>query len=98
MAKGELARQTLNFKEAEAGKRRVVRGRQFLYLFDHHFKTNEEVGSLSSVEDLLKVNMLHDDLSTSFTIGRAWLPVCQASQIKGPSETFYFGKSGVRHG
>ena len=33
-------------------------------LFDQHFKTNEEVGSLYSVEDLLKVNLLQDDLST----------------------------------
>ena len=64
MAKGELARQILNFKETEAGERRAVRGRQVLYLFDQHFKTNEEVGSLYSVEDLLKVNLLLDDLST----------------------------------
>ena len=64
MAKGELARQILNFKETEAGDRRAVRGRQVLYLFDQHFKTNEEVGSLYSVEDLLKVNLLQDDLST----------------------------------
>ena len=39
-------------------------GRQVLYLFDQHFKTSEEVGSLYSVEDLLKVNLLQDDLST----------------------------------
>ena len=64
MAKGELARQILNFKETEAGERRAVRGRQVLYLFDQHLKTNEEVGSLYSVEDLLKVNLLQDDLST----------------------------------
>ena len=64
MAKGELARQILNFKETEAGERRAVRGRQVLYLFDQHFKTNEEVSSLYSVEDLLKVNLLQDDLST----------------------------------
>ena len=64
VARGELARQILNFKETEAGERRAVRGRQVLYLFDQHFKTNEEVGSLSSVEDLLKVNLLQDDLST----------------------------------
>ena len=64
VAKGELARQVLNFKEIEAGERRAVRGRQVLYLFDQHFKTNEEVGSLYSVEDLLKVNLLQDDLST----------------------------------
>ena len=64
VAKGELARQILNFKETEAAERRAVRGRQVLYLFDQHFKTNEEVGSLYSVEDLLKVNLLQDDLST----------------------------------
>ena len=33
-------------------------------MLDQHFKTNEEVGSLYSVEDLLKVNLLQDDLST----------------------------------
>ena len=33
-------------------------------MFDQHFKTNEEVGSLYSFEDLLKVNLLQDDLST----------------------------------
>ena len=64
VAKGELARQILNFKEVEAGKGRAVRGRQILYLFDQYFKTNEEVGSLYSVEDLLKVNLLGDDLSS----------------------------------
>ena len=64
VAKGQLARQILNFKEAEAGKGRAVRGRQILYLFDQYFKTNEEVGSLYSVEDLLKVNLLGDELSS----------------------------------
>ena len=64
VAKGELARQILNFKEGEAGFGRAVRGRQILYLLDQYFKTNEEVGSLYSAEDLLKVNLLGDDLST----------------------------------
>ena len=59
------ARQILNFKDVEAGKGRAVRGRQILYLFDQYFKTNEEVGSLYSVEDLLKVNLL-GDASSSF--------------------------------
>ena len=36
VAKGELARQILNFKETEAGERRAG-GRQVLYLFDQHF-------------------------------------------------------------
>ena len=64
MAKGELARQILNFKKTEAGERRAVRGRQVFYLVAQHFKPNEEIGSLYSVEDLLKVNLLQDDLST----------------------------------
>ena len=29
-----------------------------LYLLDQYFKTNEEVGSLYSVEDLLKVRLI----------------------------------------
>ena len=37
VAKGELARQVLNFKEVEAGHERAVRGRQVLYMFDQHF-------------------------------------------------------------
>ena len=60
-----VGRHILNFKETEAAQTRSVRGRQVLYLFEQHFKTNEEVGSLYSVEDLLKVNMVGDDL-TSF--------------------------------
>ena len=43
---------------------RAVRGRQVLYMFDQHFKTNEEVGSLHSVEDFLKVTLVQDDLAT----------------------------------
>ena len=64
VAKGELARQILNFKESEAANKRAVRGRQVLYMFNQHFKTNEEVGSLYSVEDLLKVSLIQDDLGT----------------------------------
>ena len=64
VARGELSREILIFKETEASKSRAVRGRQVLYLFDQYFKTNEEVGSLYSVEDLLKVRLLNDDLST----------------------------------
>ena len=65
VAKGELARQILNFKEAEAANLRAVRGRQVLFMFNQHFKTNEEVGSLYSVEDLLKVSLIQDDLGTT---------------------------------
>ena len=33
-------------------------------MFHQHFNTNEEVGSLYSDEDLLKVTLVEDDLST----------------------------------
>ena len=64
VAKGELSRQVLTFKETEAVQGRAVRGRQVLLMFDQYFKTNEEVGSLYSVEDLLKVTLHSDDLTT----------------------------------
>ena len=48
IAKGEL----VNFKETEANAGRAVRGRQVLFMFNQHFRTNEELGALYSVEDL----------------------------------------------
>ena len=65
IAKGELARQVLNFRETEANAGRAVRGRQVLFMFNQHFRTNEEIGALYSVEDLLGVKLSGDDL-TSF--------------------------------
>ena len=64
IVKRELARQIVNYKEAEAAHARAVRGRQVLYMFEQYFKTNEEVGALYSVEDLLKVSLINDDLSS----------------------------------
>ena len=43
VARGELSREILIFKETEATKSRAVRGRQVLYLFDQYFKTNERL-------------------------------------------------------
>ena len=43
VARGELSREILIFKETEATKSRAARGRQVLYLFDQYFKTNEEI-------------------------------------------------------
>ena len=63
-AKGELNRQIINYKESEAAAGRAVRGRQVLFMFEQFFKTNEAAGSLYSVEDLLKVKLVRDDLST----------------------------------
>ena len=53
----------LNFKETEATAGRAVRGRQVFWTFHQHFKTNEEVGTLYSVEDLFKVTLVRDDLA-----------------------------------
>ncbi|CAE7904108.1 NLRC3 [Symbiodinium sp. KB8] len=64
VAKGELNRQIINYKESEAAAGRAVRGRQVLFMFEQFFKTNEAAGSLYSVEDLLKVKLVRDDLST----------------------------------
>jgi hypothetical protein len=63
ISKGELQRQILNYKESEALQSRAVRGRQVLYMFEQHFKTNEAAGSLYSLEDLLKVTLQGDDLT-----------------------------------
>ncbi|CAE7938904.1 Pacrg, partial [Symbiodinium necroappetens] len=54
VAKGELNRQIINYKESEA----------ILFMFEQFFKANEAAGSLYSVEDLLKVKLNRDDLST----------------------------------
>ena len=62
--KGELGRRILNRKEVEASKGHAVRGRQVLLMFEQFFKINEEAGALYSVEDLLKVTLNSDDLST----------------------------------
>ena len=51
VAKGELSRQIINYKESEASAGRAVRGRQVLLMFEHYIKTNEEAGSLYSVDD-----------------------------------------------
>ena len=64
VAKGEWNRQVINYKESEAAAGRAVRGRQVLFMFEQFFKTNEAAGSLYSVEDLLKVKLTGDDLST----------------------------------
>jgi len=64
VAKGELARQILTFKDTEAQSKRVVRGRQVLLMFEQYFKTNEEAGALYGTEDLLQVRLHSDDLKS----------------------------------
>ena len=64
VARGELARQILTFKDVEAQNKRVVRGRQVLLMFEQYFKTNEEAGALYGTEDLLQVRLQSDDLKS----------------------------------
>ena len=60
----DLGTQILNFKEVEAASGRVVRGRQVLFMSEQYFRTNEEAGALYGTEDLLKIHLVNDDLST----------------------------------
>ena len=64
VARGELARQILTFKDVEAQNKCVVRGRQVLLMFEQYFKTNEEAGALYGTEDLLQVRLQSDDLKS----------------------------------
>ena len=64
IAKGDLEKQILTFKEAEATRGRVVRGRQVLLMYEMFFRTNEEAGSLYDLEDMLKVSLHGDDLKS----------------------------------
>ena len=51
-------------------------------MFEHYFKTNEEAGSLYSVEDLLKVKLVSDD------------HIVGPSKLKFDLEVFDRGKEG----
>ena len=64
VAKGELARQILTFKDTEAQSKRVVRGRHVLLMFEQYFKTKEEAGALYGTEDFLQVGLHSDDLKS----------------------------------
>ena len=54
-AKGDLATKIHNFKDEKSKKGIQVRGRRVLLMFEDHFRTSEEAGSLYRVEDLLGV-------------------------------------------
>ena len=89
VAKGDLARQIINFKESEATANRAVRGRQVLLMFEHYFKTNEEAGSLYSIEDLLKVQLSGDDLSTFIHNWESVIAGLTINPRRLPLETFF---------
>ena len=56
-AKGDLGQRILNYKEEQAMKGNLIRGRQVLvpHMFDEYFRTSEEAGNLYQLEDLLNV-------------------------------------------
>ena len=54
-AKGDLATKIHNFKDEKSKNGIQVRGRRVLLMFEDHFRTSEEAGSLYRVEDLLGV-------------------------------------------
>ena len=56
VGKGDLARQIIKLQRSAEGR--------FCLMFEHYFTTNEEEGSLYSIEDLLKVQLCGDDLGT----------------------------------
>ena len=64
IARRDLSRQILTYKEQQAALDKVVRGRQVLLIFEQYFRTNEEAGALYSTEDLLKVVLHGNDLMT----------------------------------
>ena len=64
IARGDLSRQILTYKEQQAALDKVVRGRQVLLMFEQYFRTNEEARALYSTEDLLKVVLHGNDLMT----------------------------------
>ncbi len=49
-------------KPARNGK--YLKGRQILFRIYEHFRTAEEEGALYGLEDLMAVNLIHDDLRT----------------------------------
>ena len=61
-AKGDLGQRILNYKEEQAVKGKLVRGRQVLLMFDEYFRTSEEAGNLYQLEDLLKVARVGDSI------------------------------------
>ena len=64
IARGELSRQVLNFKETETTAGRAVRGRPVLFMFNQRSRAHQELGALYSVEDLLRVRLTGDDLTS----------------------------------
>jgi hypothetical protein len=55
VCKGELSRKVILKTEEEAKAKRLIRGRQILWLMYEEYRINEEAGSLMDLSDLMKV-------------------------------------------
>ena len=65
VVKGGLARQIVSYnKESEVQSQGPSEAGRCVGIFEQSFKTNQKVGALYSVEDLLKVSLINDGLST----------------------------------
>jgi hypothetical protein len=60
ICKGELSRKVTLKTEEEAKAKRLIRGRQILWLVYEDYRINEEAGSLMNLSDLMKVVLRKD--------------------------------------
>ena len=60
ICKGELGRKITLKTEEEAKARRLIRGRQILWLVYEDYRLNEEAGALHEITDLMKVTLRKD--------------------------------------
>jgi predicted nucleic acid-binding Zn-ribbon protein len=64
ICKGELSRKVILKTEEEAKAKRLIRGRQILWLVYEDYRINEEAGSLTDLSDLMKVVLRKDQSKT----------------------------------
>jgi hypothetical protein len=60
VCKGEIGRKITLKTEEEAKARRLIRGRQVLWMIYEDFRINEEAGALHDITDLMKVTLKRD--------------------------------------
>jgi hypothetical protein len=60
ICKGELGRKITLKTEEEAKARKLIKGRQILWIIYQEYRVSEEAGSLNDITDLMKVTMKKD--------------------------------------
>ena len=83
-ATGEIGKQLSLRKDQERKVRRMVKGRQMLWLVSEFYKTNEEAGTLHDIQDLFAVTLHGTDVEGFLT---AWESVLVGLQTEQPQET-----------